>query len=88
MSPPEPDSGAEPTGRPTYRSHFLPRTSEGWIASVSFVVLFLLAMPPVTHRVLDRVEPWILGFPFFYASLFVIYSALIGVLIWTYRKRI
>ena len=88
MSTPEPESGAAPTGRPRYRSHFVPRTSDGWIATISFVVLFLLAMPPVTHVVLDRVEPWVFGFPFFYAALFVIYTALIGVLLWTWRRGV
>ena len=39
--------------------------------------LFVLAMPPVTHTVLNRVEPWVLGLPFFYAALLVVYTGLI-----------
>jgi len=69
-------------------SHLVPRTRDGWIATISFVALFVLAMPPVTHVVLDRTDPWIFGFPFFYTTLFAIYSALIGVLVWTYRRGI
>ena len=46
----------------------------------------MLAMPPVTHTVLNRIEPTVLGLPFFYVSLFVVYSVLIGVLIWAYRR--
>ena len=67
-------------------SRFLPRHRDGWIATVAFVALFSLAMPPVTHTLLDRVEPWVFGIPFFFASLFVVYLALIGVLLWSYRR--
>ena len=76
----------EPT--PTYRSHLRPRTRDGWIATVAFLVLFALCMPPVTHVLLDRVEPWIGGVPFFYASLLVVYVALIGVLAWALRRGV
>ncbi len=68
------------------RSHLLPRTRQGRAAVVVFVVVFLLAMPPLTHTVWNRVEPWLLGVPFFFGVLLVIYCALIGVLIWAYRK--
>ena len=68
------------------RSRFVPRTRDGRIAAIAFTVLFMLAMPPVTHTVLNRVEPTFLGLPFFYVALFVVYTALIGVLIWAYRR--
>ena len=68
------------------RCRFWPRTRDGCIAVVAFVALFMLAMPPVTHTVLNRVEPTFLGLPFFYVALFVVYTALIGVLIWAYRR--
>jgi len=70
------------------RSHFLPRTREGRIAVIAFVALFALAMPPVTHTLLNRAEPWIAGVPFFFAALLVVYVALIGVLIWTFRRGV
>jgi hypothetical protein len=73
---------------PRYRSHFLPRTRDGWIATVAFLLVFALCMPPVTHSVLNRVEPWILGTPFLYASLFFIYVGLLGVLLWALRKGV
>ena len=73
---------------PRPRSHFIPRTRDGRIATISFVVLFLFAMPPVTHRVLNRVEPWLIGLPFFYAVLLLVYVLLIGVLIWTHRRGV
>ena len=70
------------------RSHFVPRTRDGWIATISFLVLFSLAMPPVTHTVLNRLDPWLLGLPFFYSVLLIVYILLIGVLIWTYRRGV
>ncbi len=74
--------------RPRYRSHFRPRTRDGWVATVTFIVLFAVAEPPIVTSLLNRVRPWILGMPFLYASLLVIYLALIGVLLWTLRRRV
>lgn len=73
---------------PKYRSHYLPRTRDGWIATVAFLVIFAVAMPPVTHTFLNRVYPTILGLPFLYAVLLFVYVLLIGVLVWTYRRGI
>lgn len=67
-------------------SRFWPRTRDGRIAVVAFAALFMLAMPPVTHTVFNRIEPTFLGLPFFYVALFVVYSVLIAVLIWAYRR--
>ncbi len=69
-------------GYPEYRSHYRPRTRDGWIAVVLFVVLFALTQPPFVHGLANRIAPWILGLPFLYAYLLVIYFALIAVLIW------
>ena len=73
---------------PVYRSHFLPRTRPGWIAVVWFVVLFSLTQPPIVHTVANRTEPWLLGLPFLYTYLLVIYFALIAVLIWAMRRGV
>ncbi|MEJ2203384.1 MAG: hypothetical protein P8170_04690 [Gemmatimonadota bacterium] len=73
---------------PRFRPHLVPRTRDGRIATIAFVALFLLAMPPMTHLVLNRVQPQVLGLPFLYVSLFVIYVALIGVLLWAYRRGV
>ena len=70
------------------RSHFVPRTREGRLATAAFVALFLLAMPPVTHALWDRPDRWIAGWPFFFVVLFLVYSALVGVLVWTLRKDV
>jgi hypothetical protein len=72
--------------RPT--SHFVPRTRDGWIATIAFVVLFMVAMPPMTHTVLDRAGPYILGWPFLFVVLFFVYCGLIGVLVWAYRRGV
>ena len=74
--------------RPRYRSHYLPRTRDGRIATVAFLVLFALCMPPVTHTVLNRTDPWVLGTPFLYAALLVVYCGLIAVLIWALRRGV
>ncbi len=73
---------------PRYRSHFMPRTRKGWVATVSFVVLFLCTQPPVVFIVANRIEPVILGLPFLYVYLLVLYTALIAVLIWAGRRGV
>ena len=73
---------------PRRRSHLVPRTRDGRIALVVFVAIFLLAMPPVTHTLLDRIEPTVLGAPFLFVSLLAIYTALIGVLVWALRREV
>ena len=67
-------------------SHLHPRTSAGWIVTVGWLALFMLAMPPVTHVVLDRPDVWVAGVPLFFAALLVVYSGLIGVLVWALRR--
>lgn len=69
-------------------SHFVPRTRSGWIATICFLALFVLAMPPMTHMVLDRPDVSVVGVPFFFVSLLAIYTALIGVLVWALRRGI
>lgn len=73
---------------PKYRSHLVPRTRDGWIATVAFLAVLALAMPPVTHVLINRLYPVILGLPFLYAVLLADYFVLVGVLVWTYRRRV
>jgi hypothetical protein len=73
---------------PKYRSHLIPRTRDGWMATVAFLAVLALAMPPVTHTALNRVEPLILGMPFLYAVLLGLYLGLIAVLVWAYRRGV
>ena len=66
----------------------MPRTRDGWIATIAFVALFLLAMPPVTHTVWNRVDPTVGGFPFLFVALLAVYCALVGVLVWALRRGV
>lgn len=70
------------------RSHYLPRTRNGWIAVILFLLLMVLVEPPVVHTVANRIEPWVLGVPFLYAYLLVCYTLLIGVLIWALWRKL
>ena len=58
------------------------------MAVLLFLGLFALVEPPFVNGVANRTEPWLLGFPFLYTYLLVIYVALIGVLIWALRRRL
>ena len=70
------------------RSHWIPRTRDGRVATVAFVALLVLAMPPVTHTLLNRVEPSLYGVPFFFVALLAVYTALIAVLVWALRRGV
>ena len=67
-------------------SHYRPRSRHGWLAVLAFLGLLVLTQPPFVHSWANRIEPWLLGFPFLYAYLLIIYSAMIAVLIWAYRR--
>ena len=67
-------------------SHFRPRTSAGWVAVGLFLGLFAFTQPPLVFVLGNRIEPDLLGVPFLYVYLLVLYTALIGVLIWAQRK--
>lgn len=89
---PEPPRSKGPTGRPheekypTYRNHFIPRTRAGKRIVLVFLVLFAMTQPPVVYLFANRIQPWILGLPFLYAYLLVLYLLLIGVLVWARAK--
>ena len=71
-----------------FRSHFLPRTRGGWFALILFLGLFALVEPPLVYVLANRVDPWILGFPFLYTYLLLVYTALIVVLIGCLKNRL
>jgi len=58
------------------------------VAVLLFLGIFALVEPPFVHGIANRVEPWLLGFPFLYTYLLGIYVVLIGVLIWALRRRV
>ena len=67
-------------------SHLIPRTRAGRVAVVLFLALFALTQPPAVYVLANRVQPWILGLPFLYAYLLVLYFLLIAVLLWAKHR--
>lgn len=55
---------------------------------MAFLAGMALAQPPVVHGWANRIEPWLLGMPFLFTYLLVVYLFMIGVLIWTERKGV
>lgn len=57
-------------------------------SAVAFLACMALAQPPVVHGLADRIEPMLLGMPFLFAYLLVVYCVMTGVLIWAAWKRV
>ena len=70
------------------RSHYVPRTRNGRVATIAFLAAILLAQPPIVHGLMNRIEPWILGMPFLFAYLLAMYFLGIAVLIRAERKGV
>ena len=70
------------------RSHYLPRTRAGWIATVLLLVCMALSQPPVVHGLANRIEPWLFGMPFLFTYLLGVYVVMIAILIWTMAKKV
>ena len=68
------------------RSHYLPQTRDGWIAVLCFLGLFALTQPPLVFLLGNRIKPTVLGLPFLFVYLLVLYVAMIGVLVWASRR--
>lgn len=63
------------------------RTGSRRTLVVLFLVLFAFAQPPLVYLLANRIEPRILGIPFLYVYLLVIYAGLIGVLLRAMRRH-
>ncbi len=74
--------------RPPTRSHWWPRTRKGRGAVLGFLGIMALAQPPIVFAVANRIEPWVLGVPFLYAYLTVVYALLCGLLLMVWRWRL
>jgi hypothetical protein len=82
-------TGARPLSSTERRNHYIPRTADGWVASIFFLLLMALAQPPVAFWAEERMRSgWVLGLPAFYVYLGAIYFAMIAVLIWAALRRI
>ena len=67
-------------------SHLRPRTRRGWFIIAYFVVMFALTQWPFLAWA-NRIEPLILGLPFLYAYLCIVYALMLGGvgLLWRWR---
>ena len=73
----------------SFRSHYLPRSRNGWIAVLAFLGLMALVQPPIVFWVDTRFGArWLFGLPFLYVYLGAVYFALIGVLLWAVRRGV
>ncbi len=72
---------------PRFPNHFVPRTRTGRRIVSLFVFLFLLAEPPILYLA-NRIHPFLLGQPFLYFYLLVVYCALIGTLLFALRRGV
>jgi hypothetical protein len=71
------------------RSHYLPRSRNGWVALVAFLGLMALVQPPIVFWVDSHLgSRWLLGLPFLYVYLGAVYFSLIGVLLWALRRSV
>jgi hypothetical protein len=71
---------------PRFASAVRPRTRAGRRGAILFLLLFALVQPPLVFLLANRITPWVLGLPFLYAYLLLIYLALIGVLLWALKR--
>ena len=67
------------------KSHFVPRSRRGRGVVLFILFLFLLIQWPVLQAA-NRIEPFVLGMPFLFLYLLVIYVGIIGVLLYAARK--
>jgi len=70
------------------RSHYVPRTRSGWIATLLLLACMALSQPPVVHGLANRVEPWVFGMPFLFVYLLCVYAVTIAALIWTLSRKV
>lgn len=70
------------------RSHYLPRTRAGGIATALLLICVALSQPPIVHGLANRIEPWTLGMPFLFVYLLGVYVVTIAVLIWTMTRKV
>lgn len=67
----------------------MPRSTTGWVTTIAFLALMALVQPPIVFWVDERLGPrWLLGLPFLYVYLGVVYVALIGVLIYAALRKV
>jgi hypothetical protein len=65
-------------------SHYRPRTRRGWFFLAYFLVAFALTQWPFLAWA-NRIYPLILGLPFLYAYLCIVYAAILAGLLMLLR---
>ena len=70
-----------------YPSHFLPRTVNGRLVVGAYLLLLLFAEWPLLPLA-NRIEPTVLGFPFLFVYLAVIYAAQIATLLYAAKRQL
>lgn len=70
-----------------FRSHFVPRTRDGRLVLGLYLLFLCFAEWPLLPLA-NRVEPTVLGFPFLFSYLTVVYAAKILVLIYAARRQL
>ena len=68
-----------------YPSHFLPRTASGKLAVGLYLAFLAFAEWPLLPLA-NRIEPTVLGFPFLFVYLAVIYTAKIATLLYAAKR--
>lgn len=67
---------------PRFASHLWPRTGHGRVAVIAFLALFAFTQPPLVYWIANRIEPRLVGLPFLFWYLLLLYLGLIAVLLW------
>ena len=70
-----------------FRSHYLPRTARGRGAVLVYIVALMFAEWPLLPLA-NQIEPTVLGFPFLFVYLSVVYAAKLAVLIYAARQQL
>ncbi len=70
-----------------FRSHYLPRTPSGRFTVAFYLVALAFAEWPLLPLA-NRIEPTVLGLPFLFVYLSVIYTAKVAVLIYAARQQL
>lgn len=71
----------------SFKSHLIPRTRRGKFVTLAILCLYLLIQWPIL-RFANRIQPLILGLPFLYFYLLVIYVGIIAIMVYAAKKGV
>ena len=64
-----------------FKNHLIPRSRKGKLVTLTVLCLYLLIQWPIL-RFANRIEPFVLGMPFLYFYLLLIYFCIIAVMVY------